>query len=172
MSDPVRSKVRDAGIVLVGILHSDSVKDASMLIDVVINLLTDAKKILEDYTKTTPSPVSDSIPLSTSTPTTAPAPVVTSLYKINLAGVKQFMLEQLVADKGGTVKQNYLLKAYKNWLTTEPSLRPISVKDFKEIIEGVFGAPLTDKKDGKLYYKGVRLMIEGEDISGNFVDHM
>jgi len=164
MSDPVRRKIQDAGIILVEILQTDKAKGASMLIDVAINLLTDAKEILEDFIKTTPSPA----PLPTPTP--SPAPAAISIYKINLAGVYQFVKEQLVEDKGATVKQNELLKAYKIWLTSEPNLRPIPVKDFKEKIEKIFGAPLTDKKDGKLYYKGVRLIINGEDVSGNFID--
>jgi hypothetical protein len=33
-----------------------------------------------------------------------------------------------------------------------------------------YGKPILDKKDGKEAYRGVRIVIEGEDVSGNFID--
>ena len=47
------------------------------------------------------------------------------------------------------------------------ALTPIDVR--RKMIEK-YGKPITDKKDGKDYYRGVRIAIDGEDVSGNFID--
>jgi len=80
------------------------------------------------------------------------------------------MQERLVKDSGGTVKEKELLKDYKNWLAGEPDKKALTPTDVRRKMIEKYGKPILDKKDGKEAYRGVRIAIEGEDVSGNFID--
>ena len=91
-------------------------------------------------------------------------------YKSNNDSFANYMQERLVKDSGGTLKEKDLLKDYKNWLAGEPDKKALTPTDVRRKMIEKYGKPILDKKDGKEAYRGVRIAIEGEDVSGNFID--
>ena len=91
-------------------------------------------------------------------------------YKSNNDSFANYMQERLVKDSGGTLKEKELLKDYKNWLAGEPDKKALAAVDIRRKMIEKYGKPILDKKDGKEAYRGVRIAIEGEDVSGNFID--
>ena len=93
-----------------------------------------------------------------------------NIYKSNNDSFAKFMQERLIKDVGAQTKEKDILKEYKTWLSQEPDMKALTPIDVRRKMIEKYGKPITDKKDGKDYYRGVRIAIDGEDVSGNFID--
>jgi phage/plasmid-associated DNA primase len=91
-------------------------------------------------------------------------------YKKNNDSFSSYMEERLIKDAGAQTREKDIMKDYKNWLAQEPEKKALSSVDIRRKMVEKYGKPIVDKKDGKEAYRGVRIAIEGEDVSGNFID--
>jgi P4 family phage/plasmid primase-like protien len=93
-----------------------------------------------------------------------------STYKKNNDSFSSYMEERLIKDAGAQTREKDIMKDYKNWLAQEPEKKALTAVDIRRKMVEKYGKPIVDKKDGKEAYRGVRIAIEGEDVSGNFID--
>jgi phage/plasmid-associated DNA primase len=86
-------------------------------------------------------------------------------YKEENDAFAAFCQECLVKEVGTEVKANDVLVRYKEWMRFNPGKKVMQKPAIIQKMAELYGQPID--AGGKVF-AGVRLSIEGEDISGNF----
>jgi hypothetical protein len=161
MSESIGSKVRAAQVVLGGFFDAKSCKDAGAILDVVYDLLVDAREAFGSDTPIAPAPVT-----ANSKPTSSPRPATAAEYESFMQFLGVYCNSRLVKDKNALLKEEDLFKDYSRFCNVNSLIGgSISVRSARYGIKEKFGVSFS-----KGVYKGIRIKIDGEDVSGNFID--
>jgi hypothetical protein len=160
MSESIGSKVRAAQVVLGGFFDAKSCKDAGAILDVVYDLLVDAREAMGSDTPIAPAPVT-----ANSKPTSSPRPATAAEYESFMRFLGYCNL-RLVKDTNCLLKEEDLFKDYTLFCNVNSLIAgSISVRSARYGIKEKFGVSFS-----KGVYKGIRIKIDGEDVPGNFID--
>jgi P4 family phage/plasmid primase-like protien len=87
-------------------------------------------------------------------------------YKEDNDAFAAFAQERLIREIGAEVKSMEIMSAYAQWCKYNPGKKVLKKQDLLQRMSDVYGKPVDSA--GRMY-AGVRLVDEGEDISGNII---
>jgi P4 family phage/plasmid primase-like protien len=87
-------------------------------------------------------------------------------YKEDNDAFAAFSQDRLMREIGAEVKANEVMTAYSQWVKYNPGKKVLKKQDLLQRMSDVYGKPVDSA--GRMY-AGVRLVEEGEDISGNIL---
>jgi putative DNA primase/helicase len=86
-------------------------------------------------------------------------------YKEENDAFAAFCQECLVREVGAELRANDALIQYKEWCRFNPGKKQLQKKDLLQKLGEVYGAPI----EGGKVFTGIRIAMEGEDVSGNVI---
>jgi len=85
-------------------------------------------------------------------------------YKSDNDSFISFANETFVREVGAEAKLSDVIFAYKRWISTQPGRKQLKKNEITERMAKQFKT-----NDGGKTFTGIRVILEGEDISGNFI---
>jgi phage/plasmid-associated DNA primase len=85
-------------------------------------------------------------------------------YKTDNDSFISFANETFVREVGAEAKLSDIIFAYKRWISTQPGRKQLKKNEISERMVKQFKT-----FDGGKSFTGIRVILEGEDISGNFM---